>query len=107
MLNNNQLSNSDFLTGAFPAQYGNARDFLIHCEMEQRKFEYLLQMGTENLKSVEDNFPKTDPQFMVSYRYAFLDFFDKIGLFRHSSIPKYQDLTFKSDFDFGKTSLSL
>ncbi|HCW05386.1 MAG TPA: TonB-dependent receptor [Clostridium sp.] len=113
MLNNNQLSNSDFLTGAFPAQYGNATAGAFDLAMRNgnsEKFEYLLQMGTGGLEAgVEGPFSKNrTSSFMVNYRYAFLELFDKIGVnFGTPSIPKYQDLTFKSDFDFGKTSLSL
>lgn len=113
MLNNNQLSNSDFLTGAFPAQYGNATAGAFDLAMRKgnsEKFEYLLQMGTGGLEAgVEGPFSKNrTSSFMVNCRYAFLELFDKIGVnFGTPSIPKYQDLTFKSDFDFGKTSLSL
>jgi hypothetical protein len=113
MLNNNQLSNSDFLTGAFPAQYGNATAGAFDLAMRKgnsENFEYLLQMGTGGLEAgVEGPLSKSKTSsFMVNYRYAFLELFDKIGIkFGTPAIPKYQDLTFKSDFNFGKTSLSI
>ena len=113
MLNNNQLSNSDFLTGAFPAQYGNATAGAFDLSMRKgnnEKFEYLLQMGTGGLEAgIEGPLSKKEnSSFMINYRYAFLELFSKIGInFDTPAIPKYQDLTFKSDFKFGKTSLSL
>ncbi|MGI6572515.1 MAG: TonB-dependent receptor [Fermentimonas sp.] len=113
MLNNNQLSNSDFLTGAFPAQYGNATSGAFDLAMRKGNsdnFEYTLQMGTGGLEAgFEGPLSKNEKSsFMVNYRYAFLELFDKIGIkFDTPSIPKYQDVTFKSDFTFGKTSLSL
>lgn len=112
MLNNNQLSNSDFLTGAMPAQYGNASAGAFDLSMRKgnsEKFEYLVQMGTGGLEAgIEGPFSKKqNSSFMINYRYAFLELFDKIGIkFNTPAIPKYQDLTFKSDFEFGKTSLS-
>ncbi len=113
MLNNNQLSNSDFLTGAFPAQYGNATAGAFDLAMRKgnsENFEYTIQMGTGGLEAgVEGPFSKNKTSsFMINYRYAFLELFDKIGVnFGAPAIPKYQDLTFKSDFNIGKTSLSL
>jgi len=93
MLNNNQLSNSDFLTGAFPAQYGNATSGAFDLAMRKgnsENFEYTLQMGTGGLEAgFEGPLSKNEKSsLMVNYRYAFLELFDKIGIkFDTPSIP--------------------
>lgn len=48
MLNNNQLSNSDFYTSAFPAEYGNALAGVFDLKMRNgnnQKHEFMGQMG--------------------------------------------------------------
>ncbi len=48
ILNNNTLDNSDFMTGAFPADYGNATSGVFDLKMRQgnnEKHEYLAQVG--------------------------------------------------------------
>ena len=48
ILNNNQLANSDFLTGAFPAEYGNATSGVFDLKMRNgnnEKNEFLGQVG--------------------------------------------------------------
>jgi hypothetical protein len=48
MLNNNLLRNSDFYTGAFPAEYGNALSGAFDLNMRSgnnQQREYLVQIG--------------------------------------------------------------
>lgn len=48
ILNNNQLANSDFMTGAFPAEYGNAISGVFDLKMRNgndEKHEFLGQIG--------------------------------------------------------------
>ena len=48
MLNNNVLSNSDFYTGAFPAEFGDALSGVFDLNMRKgnyEKWEYLAQIG--------------------------------------------------------------
>ena len=68
MLNNNQLSNSDFLTGAFPAQYGNATAarLIWPCGKGTAKilniyFKWEQEVWRQVLK---DHFPKTKLQVL-------------------------------------------
>ncbi|MFC2080081.1 carboxypeptidase regulatory-like domain-containing protein [Bacteroidota bacterium] len=113
ILNNNQLANSDFFTGAFPANYGNATAGAFDLNMRKgnnEKYEFTLQMGTGGLETgVEGPLSKSGKSsFMFNYRYAFLELFDKIGIkFDIPVIPKYQDFTFKTDFLYKKTSIAL
>jgi hypothetical protein len=48
MLNNNLIAKSDFITGAFPAQYGNATSGVFDVRLRDgnnEKHEFLAQMG--------------------------------------------------------------
>jgi len=104
MLNNNTLSNSDFFSGAFPAQYGNASSGVFDLVMrtgnnEQR--EYMGQIGFNGFElGVEGPFRKDSrSSYMANYRYSTLGVFDAIGIdMGIGAVPYYQDLSFKFDF---------
>ncbi|MCX6272388.1 MAG: carboxypeptidase-like regulatory domain-containing protein [Bacteroidetes bacterium] len=54
MINNNVLSNSDFLTGAFPAEYGNAVSGVFDLKMRNgnnEKHEFLGQIGFNGVEA--------------------------------------------------------
>ncbi len=99
VLNNNLLSNSDFLTGAFPAEYGNTLAGIFDLRMRNgnnEHHEYWFQLGWNGLEfGAEGPFSKKHPaSYMVSYRYSPLQF---LGWFNINLgvIPKYQDLNLK------------
>lgn len=101
MLNNNVLDNSDFMTGAFPAEYGNALAGVFDLQMrkgnnEQR--EFLAQVGLNGLEFLAEGpfSKKHNASYLASYRYSTLELFKLMGLkFGTSAIPQYQDLSFK------------
>lgn len=101
MLNNNNLSNSDFLTGAFPAQYGNATAGVFDLKLRNgndRKREYTVMFGMNGLEAgVEGPIRKENhSSYIANYRYSTLDLFDALGInLGTASIPKYQDGVFK------------
>lgn len=104
MINNNLLANSDFYTGAFPADYGNALAGVFDLRLRNgnnRTYEYLGQIGFGGFElGAEGPFSKNDPaSFIVNYRYSTLAVFDLLGLKfdfgTGGAIPKYQDLNFK------------
>ena len=102
MLNNNLLSNSDFFTGAFPSEYGNALSGVFDLQMRNgnnENYEFVGQVGFNGFElGAEGPFSKNSKaSFMVNYRYSTLAAFDAMGIdaFTGSSIPQYQDLTFK------------
>jgi hypothetical protein len=110
MLNDKTLANSDFFMGAFPAEYGDAVAGVFdlrlrngnsdHCEFTGQ-FGFL---GTE-LAGEGPISKKTGSSFLFTYRYSTLQIFEglniKIGT---SSIPNYQDATFKLNFPIGKSA---
>lgn len=101
MLNNTLLDNSDFFTGAFPAEYGNAIAGVFDLKMRNgnnEKFEYLGQVGFNGFElGVEGPISKSKgSSFLVNYRYSTLGVMEKMGMnFGTSGIPYYQDLSFK------------
>ncbi|MFI5220806.1 MAG: carboxypeptidase-like regulatory domain-containing protein [Bacteroidia bacterium] len=108
ILNNNTLSNSDFLTGAFPAEYGNGNSGVFDLKMRNgnnEKHEFLGQLGFNGLELLaEGPIKKGESSYLISYRYSTLALFNAVGIqFGESGIPFYQDLSFK--FNFPKTKI--
>lgn len=104
MLNNNILSNSDFFTGAFPAEYGNALAGVFDLRMRKgnnEKFEFMGQMGFNGIEAMAEGpiSKKRKSSFLVNYRYSTLELFELIGIsFGTAALPKYQDGSFKLNF---------
>lgn len=105
MLNINNLQNSDFLTGAWSADYGNALSGVFDLKLrtgnrDQR--EFLGQIGFNGFEiGLEGPFKKGGrASYLANYRYSTLGVFDALGidLGTGAAIPEYQDLTFKLDF---------
>ena len=102
MLNNNLLAKSSFLTGAFPAIYGNATAGVFDLQLRNGnndKREFTGQIGFNGIEAgLEGPFSKSSKaSYLVNYRYSVLDFVKKLGLNfgTGSGIPSYQDLSFK------------
>ena len=103
ILNNNQLTNSDFMTSAFPAEYGNATSGVFDLHMRNgnnQKREVLAMMGVGGLEAgMEGYFVKGKSSYMINYRHAFLGLVSKLGInFNIPAIPRYQDLSYKFHF---------
>lgn len=100
ILNNNTLANSDFLTGAFPAEYGNANAGVFDLKIRNgnnEKHEFIGQIGFNGLELLAEGPIKNgQSSYLASYRYSTLSFFDALGVkFGDSGVPFYQDGTFK------------
>ncbi|MEO1054775.1 MAG: TonB-dependent receptor [Bacteroidota bacterium] len=101
MLSANMLSNSDFFTGAFPAQYGNALSGVFDINLRNGnhdKREYALQAGLLGLAgSAEGPIGKSRASYLVNYRYSTLALFDNIGVEVVDPQEEiiFQDLSFK------------
>jgi hypothetical protein len=109
ILNNNTLDNSDFMTGAFAADYGNATSGVFDLRMRQgnnEKHEFLAQIGFNGFElGAEGPFnKKKNASFLVNYRYSTLSVFKAlhIDFGTGAAVPQYQDLTFKTDFNLKK-----
>lgn len=102
ILNTNTLKNSDFLTGAFPAQYGNALAGVFDLRMRNgnnEKNEYLVQTGFNGFEFGAEGplDKKTRSSFLVDYRYSMVATLQSIGFNfgTGNATPYYQDATFK------------
>ncbi len=101
VLSNQMLRNSDFYTGAFPAEYGNASSGVFDIKMRtgnSEKREYTAGMsllGTDF--SAEGPFVKgKQASYLFNYRYSTLGYIGPI--MNVPNLPTYQDLSFKLDF---------
>jgi CarboxypepD_reg-like domain len=101
ILSSNMVGKSDFFTGAFPAEYGNALSGVFDISLRKgnnEKREYAFQfglMGTEI--AAEGPFKKGyNGSYLINYRYSTFTLMDKIGLnVVGDETPNFQDLTFK------------
>ncbi len=102
MLNINSMRNSDFLTGAFPAEYGNATGAVFDLKLRNgntEKFEFLGQIGFNGFEGgIEGPLGLgKNSSFMANYRYSTLGVVSALGVDfgTGAAIPQYQDLVFK------------
>ncbi|MCB0755344.1 MAG: carboxypeptidase-like regulatory domain-containing protein, partial [Flavobacteriales bacterium] len=102
MLNSNVLSNSDFLTGAFPSEYGNGISGVFDLKMRHgnnEKHEFLAQIGFNGLEvGAEGPFSrKSGASYLINFRYSTLALFALGGVDfgTGDAIPEYSDLSFK------------
>jgi hypothetical protein len=108
MFSQNTLSNSDFLTGAFPAQYGNALGGVFDIKLRKgnnQKREYAFTFGLNGIElTAEGPFSKkSKASYLINYRYSTVEALDALGAdIGVSAVPKYQDLTFKTHFPLKK-----
>jgi hypothetical protein len=109
ILNSQTLKTSSFLTGAFPAAYGNALSGVFDLQLRngnERKREYTFQAGFTGFEAgAEGPFSKKNKSsYLVHYRYSVLGLLSKIGLRfgTGTSAPQYQDLTVKLNFPMAK-----
>ncbi len=108
MLNYNLLDNSDFLSGAFSAQYGNVLSGVFDLQMRhgnKDKHEFLGQVGFNGFELGAEGPMGGKSSYLVNYRYSMLGFFDMIGipLGTGTAVPYYQDLSFKVDMPTSKS----
>jgi hypothetical protein len=88
ILNNNQLANSDFISSAFPAQYGNAlsgvSDLSIKLiyRINKRKFSYETGFGINNITNrkniLQESFDAQTGEIVRDYQMGLMP----EGLFR-------------------------
>ncbi|MEM7297524.1 MAG: TonB-dependent receptor, partial [Bacteroidota bacterium] len=97
MLSNNMLANSDFFTGAFPAQYGNASSGIFDLQLRQGNFdthEHAIQAGLLGVAaSSEGPISKSGKaSYLVNYRYSTLALLTSLGL---DILGEQEDITFQ------------
>jgi hypothetical protein len=111
MLNYKMLSNSDFLTGAFPAEYGNATSGVFDINIRNgnnKRNEKTIQLGALGLEAlIEGPFNKNSKSsYLIGYRYSTLSILANAGVkLGFASVPYYQDLSFKFNFVTKKSGI--
>jgi hypothetical protein len=110
MLNNNVLSNSDFLTGAFPGEYGNATSGVFDLKYRPgnyEKHEFLGQVGFNGFELGAEGpiSRKNNSSYLVNYRYSTMGVMSALGIEfgTGASIPYYQDLSFNVNLSVKKS----
>ena len=108
ILNNNLLANSDFYTGAWPADYGNKSAAVFDLKLRNgnnEKREFTGQVGINGFElGAEGPFKKDyNGSYLVNYRYSTLDAFTALGInFGVSGQPRYQDVSWKINLPTSK-----
>ncbi len=104
MLNNNNLSDADFFTSAFPAEYGNALSGVFDLGLRSGNDETWELMGQIGFNGVEAGVEGPLPigkhaSLVANYRYSTLSVFKALGINfgTGAAVPEYQDITFKLD----------
>lgn len=95
-LSSQVLGNSDFLTGAFPAEYGNALSGVFDIKLRTGNNEHresTAQVGTIGIDLSSEGPLKKGGQasYLFNYRYSDLGLVSDFGM-------RYQDLSFKLNF---------
>jgi len=111
VLSSNIIDNSDFLTGAFPAIYGNALSAVFDMKLRSgnnERREHSFQAGLLGVEaSTEGPISKQhSSSYLLNYRYSTLNILDKLGVDLNAAgeYKNYQDLSFKVDFPFSNGS---
>lgn len=100
-LNNNLLANSDFYTGAFSAEFGDALSGVYDVKLRagnNEKFESIASIGIIGTDlTFEGPFKKGyKGSFLVNYRYSTVSLLDNLGLFNDiDGVLNFQDAAFK------------
>ena len=101
IINNKTLSNSDFFTSAFPADYGNAVAGVFDLKFRsgnKDKYEFTAQLGVLGTEFTAEGplSKKHKASFLVNYRYSTLKLFQGLHIpIGTNSVPNYQDASFK------------
>lgn len=96
------LANSDFFSGAMPAEYGNALSGVFDIFMRtgnKEKHEHTFQVGVIGIDAAMEGPFKKDKQssYIFNYRYSTLGLLESI-LPENAGGTNYQDLSFKLNF---------
>ncbi len=99
-LNSAMLGNSDFYTGAFAPQYGNALAGVFDMKLRtgnNQEREYSFQASTLGLDlTAEGPFSRNyGGSYLANYRYSSLALLDAAGIVDFDGVPRYQDASYK------------
>jgi hypothetical protein len=101
------LGNSDFMTGAFPAEYGNALSGVFDIRLRKGnrdKREHTFSASTIGIDFATEGYFKKGygGSYLFNYRYGFLTLMQKVGFNIGDAATSFQDLSFHLHFPMGK-----
>lgn len=109
ILSSNTLSKSDFYTGAFPAEFGNALSGAFDIKLRNgnnEQKEYAFQASVLGVEAAaEGPFKKgSRASYLANYRYSTLGLFTAIGIdiVGEDQVTSYQDASFKVNLPTAK-----
>jgi hypothetical protein len=99
ILSSQLMANSDFLTGAFAAEYGNALAGVFDINLRKgnnENNEYTVQAGFLGLDvAAEGPFSKRyRGSYLINYRYSTLSILSRVGFDVGDAITNFQDLSY-------------
>jgi len=110
MINCSSLANSDFLTGAFPSEYGNALSGVFDLKFRRgndRKHEFKALIGVVGMEvAAEGPLNKSGASYRVNGRYSTLELLFKTGLVKIETDgfePAFRDYNFTFELPTQKT----
>ncbi|MBP8823556.1 MAG: TonB-dependent receptor [Flavobacteriales bacterium] len=100
VLNSDMIDDSEFYTGAFPAEYGNVYSAVFDMRLRDgndQKREYTLKAGIIGTDlTAEGPIPGTNGgSYLANYRYSTLALLDGAGIVDYGGVPRYTDAAFK------------
>lgn len=100
VLNSDMLDNSEFYTGAFAPEYGNALSAVYDMHLRDGndgKREYTLKLGMLGTDlTAEGPLPGVKGgSYLANYRYSTLSLLDQAGIVDYGGVPIYTDAAFK------------
>lgn len=114
MINNNHLTNSDFYTGAFPAEFGNALAGVFDLRMRNgnnQMREWMGQVGFNGFElGAEGPFSgRNRASYLINARYSTLEALHALGMDfgTGAAIPEYKDISMKLNFPLENGRISV
>lgn len=111
IINNKYLANSEFYTGAFPANYGNAVGGVFDLKLRNgnnEKHERTFQLGVLGTEIALEGpiSKKTGASYLMTYRYSTLKLFSSVNFnIGTSAVPGYQDMGLRLNFPTKKAGV--
>ena len=109
-LNSTMLSNSEFYSGAFAPEYGNAFSGVFDMKLRKgnnEKRETSIGIGILGLDATTEGplSKNSKGSYLINYRYSSLSLLDQMGVVDFGGVPKYQDASFKLHFPTKKAGV--
>ena len=106
-ISNQMMGNSDFYTGAFPAEYGNASSGVFDIKLREGnrdKRQYAFEAGILGVGAMAQGpfSKKSDATYIVNYRNSTMALVAPL-LPDDAGVLRYQDLSFKTNFPTKKS----